>query len=481
MVYNPRTDNTIYETLRDRLINKISGLTNFSENSFNFVWTNAYSARFRDAELALLAVQLSGWIDYAGGPITEDDLEKLGIENVEPDEINQFMEDQDLDNLAQLVGTDRSEGQNADGSVDITTVSAPTTVPDETVFSTQPDANGDILKFTTDEEVSTGSGETSVSVNITATEVGDEYNVGAGAITYIPSPPGGVEAVTNPSATTGGQDRESNEELRAKTKEAIFNKSGGGTILGIEGFIAENVEDVTSVSVKEYPGGNDSTGPDYEGPGGPGGASSTSPFADVIVEGGTSSSINDAIDESRPVAIQHNLVRPTTIGIGIEATVEGGNIDTAEIEDLVASYINGLGLADDLYRDKVIQQILNADSDVDNITSLTISVLNESIEFSAGTDVYALRKGGSMDNDGITEVTGTLSGSSTTFVEDTDYQEWNTTAGDTSTPHDAIDWSLAGDDPDDTTDFFVDYTITEDIPIDEYEKASQTSITINTA
>lgn len=81
-----------------------------------------------------------------------------------------------------------------------------------------------------------------------------------------------------------------------------------------------------------------------------------------------------------------------------------------------------------------------------------------------------------MKNDGISEVDGTLGGSSYTFVEDSDYQEIDDD-GDTS--DDSIDWSLAGDEPDDGSNFFVTYEIADDIPIDQYEKGDANSVIVN--
>lgn len=493
MVYNPRTITQIYESLRDRLINRISGLTNFTETSFNFVWTNAYADRFRDAELALLATQFSGWVDYSGGPIQQDDLDALGITDVTADEVNQFMEDQDLDELVKIVGIDRDGGQKAAGVVTFTTQSQQTTIPSGTSVGTQPDSNGDFFEYVTTEEVSTASGVTEVDADIEAVEVGENYNTGSGTVTYLVNPPTGVQSVTNDNAIEGGDDPETNDELRERAKDAIFTTSGGGTAAGVTGYIESNVADVTSIAIKEYPGGNQSLASDSPSPGGPGGSSADTPFADVIVEGGNSSDINTAIDESRPVAIQHNLVRPIFITVGVDIDVTGSNIDTAAVEASLNTYLTGLDLNESVYRDQVIQRIMNADNGIDNITDLSVHIENETHTYdsdNSGGDapnhpLYKLNKGDSMGYDssedssspgltGIRDVTGTLSGSDHTFVEATDFDE-GTVDGSSV---DAIDWGLGGDNPDEDTDFNVTYEIAEDIPVDEYEKATPGSITV---
>ncbi|MCK5223161.1 DUF4815 domain-containing protein [Candidatus Calescamantes bacterium] len=79
------------------------------------------------------------------------------------------------------------------------------------------------------------------------------------------------------------------------------------------------------------------------------------------------------------------------------------------------------------------------------------TVTNESHTFASGTDDYSLDE---TPVTNITEVTGTLSSAAHTFVETTDYLLID---NDSDGRYDTIDWSPGGDDPDDTTDFYVDY------------------------
>lgn len=496
MVYVPRTLDAIKSSIEDNLKNQISKLTNFTDTSFNTTWNEAFSQRFRDNEEALLAVQLNGWVSYAGGPVSQDDLDVLGVsDNVDPEDVNEYMSDDDLDNLVQIVGLDRDEGDFADGTVTFTTTSDTVTIPggedDGTIVGTQPDSDGDFFEYRvigpdedTEGDVSPSTGNTTVDAYVVAEEVGTGKNVGSGTVTYLPDPPSGVTDVTNNNAFTGGTDRETNDELRQRAKEAIFNTSGGGTAEGVKGFVDSNTEDVASVAVKEYPGGNDSLSSDSPSPGGPGGSTSTAPFADVIVEGGSNTEVQESIDQSRPVAVQHNLVRPTFINVDVTADVTGSDVNVSDAESALQSYIDALDLGEDVVRDKVIQRIMNADADIDGISSLTVAVDGEVHTYdsdNSGGDapnhpLYKLNKGDSMTSDGITEVTGTLSGSAHTFVEDTDYQEGTV---DGSSP-DAIDWGLAGDNPDEDTDFQVTYNISDDMPVDDYEKAESNTMTVNT-
>jgi len=201
---NPRTTDEVYESLKSNLKGKINKLTNFAENSFNFVWTQAFAEEQHEEEVAALAVQLSGWAEYAGKEITQEDLDELGITGATPEEVNEYINEDHLDELGKLMGVTRDPGEKAIGEVEITTNSA-VTIDEGTEFGTQPGSEGDFRSFFTTETVNAGSA-TTVTASIQAESVGDEYNVGAGTITYMPNPPVGVDSVTNPSGTTGGTD-----------------------------------------------------------------------------------------------------------------------------------------------------------------------------------------------------------------------------------------------------------------------------------
>lgn len=435
MSFEPREQDDIYNSLKDRLTGRITKLTNFTTTSFNWVWTQAFAAEFREQELDATAAYLSGLIDYAGGPVTQENLEELGIYGVATaEEINSRLNDEDLDELVKIVGIDRNQGSAATGTVTFTTQSGETTIPAGTSVGTQPDNSGDFFEFETNEEVSTNSGTTTVDAPITAVEVGDEYEVGSGQISYLPDPPSGVQRVSNTQATSGGEDVESNDELRERAKKSIFSNSGGGTVEGVKGFINENVEGVDEVEITEF-----FTGDAWHG---------SYPHSHVIVSGGDTDSVLDAIESSRPVAVQHVLIRPRSLSIRVDLTLQGSDINVTRVKDKVKEYIGDLGLNDSVIDTKIIQRVMNADTDIEDIETMDLFIENESTFFDNAQDTYELSKGDIMQNDGIQNVEGTLNGSPNTFVEDTDYQEWNTTAGDTSTPHNAIDWSLSGDEPD---------------------------------
>jgi len=466
--FDPRTDDEIFESLKARLQNRIPKLTNFIETSFNFVFTSSVAEQQHKAEVAAASVQLSGWSDYSGKQLTQEDLDELGITGVNPIEINQFVDSDHLDELGKAFGVSRDPGSRAVGTLEITTLQT-TTILEGTQFGTQPDNAGNFIAFETTETVDIDGAQSDFPVPIRAVEVGVQGNVAGGVITYLPDPPVGVDSVVNPQPTSGGADVQSTESLRTDIQNAVVESAEGGTTEGLGAFI-ENNTDAVSVIVQEFFQGDQQHG--------------QFPHGHVIVFGGTDANVEDAIDFARPSGVQHFLIRPDIIELSIAITVEGGDIDTGLIETAVEDFFDGSDLGVDVFEDKIIQTVMNADTDVENITDISTSVLDETKEFSSGQDVYALDKvveGEEVQSDAIFEVTGTLNGSANTFVEDTDYREFNDAAGSTDEPFDSIDWSIGGDTPDDGTDFEVSYTVERDITIETAEVAQLDSVTVTEA
>lgn len=479
MTLQPEQQSTIFERIKSAIASA-SSLTAFTTNSPERAITDdGFSAEMRERQHEALYVQLATRIDYAGKgtddsekPITEDDLESLGLANpsyVNLDLLNSYMSKEDLDEFVKRNGVTRDPGSFSTGEVRFQTVDDTTTIPKGTEVTTELDSDGDALSFFTTKEVTTSSGSTFVDAPVESAERGAEYNVGSGSLVRLPSPPPGVTGdppVNNPNATTGGENEETNAELRARAKDFLFATSGGGTKEGVEGGLIGRFDglDEGDVIVDEFP-------------------ASTPPYADVIIDGGPSDAdAKAAIDDLRPVAIDHNLVRPTRKTMNVRADVEGTDIDTSTVNDAITEFLSDLGIGDDLFRDQLIQAVMNADLDVDSIASLEVEVDDEPNVYdsdNSGGDapnhpLYKLDKGDSMAADGITEVTGTLSGSSHTFVEGTDYDEGTVDGSEV----DAIDWGLAGDNPDEDTTFYVDYLIENDMPVASREKVAPGTVTV---
>ena len=451
MVLEPEQQEQIYERIRDAIA-AASAITNFSPNSPERAITDdGFSAEMRERQHEALAVQLSAYIDYAGKEITEQDLDDLGVdaERVDLELLNSYIESSDLDALAKRYSTFRDPGTFATGTVTFETSADEVLIPNGTVVGTQPDADGEYLAFFTTTEVVSPQGESSVDVDIEAAERGTDYNLGAGTITFLTqSVPGvgGNPPVTNPEATTGGEDEETDEELRARAKESLVGTSGGGTLQGVEngliaafaGLDSENVEIVEDTDENTF---------------------------DYVVDGGPSDdALRDKMDELRPVAIEGTLVRPTQVTLDITADVSGSDVDVAAVEEDLRTYVGNLGLGDTYVIDRVIQTIMNADDGIEGIDSLTTTAVDEVHTYQAGTSVYALDRAPIVAG----SVANVEDDSGDQYEKGTDYQEVDD-SGD-GTP-DAIDWSIGGAAPDDGETFTVDYQVDHDVTFGTQEKS----------
>jgi len=387
MTHEPRTQEEIYESLRSSLTGQIAKLTNFTDRSFNFVWTQAFAEEVRELEVLAVVSELAGWIDYTGGPITEDDLEQLDIaDDITAEEVNEFMKDDYLDEYVKIVGVTRLPGSRATGDVTFTTQSANTEIPSGTRVSTVPDSDGNTIDFLTTEQAETSTGVTTVTdVPIQAVDVGTEFNVPANEIVRLADPPIGVKGVDNPSSTTGGEAEESNEELRARAKTAVQSSSQGGTADGIKGYIRQNVEGV---------GQGDIIIDEFTDP--------CPPFVDVIVDGGLDVDVSDAIEFSRPTGIRHNLIRPQVVQLAFDVDVLGTDIGTTDVEEEIEDFLLNRGISEEFYQDELIRQIMNSDPDIlniDNLGGTVEKVTNEVFDYITDVDAAVADDGGTTTDE----------------------------------------------------------------------------------
>jgi Baseplate J-like protein. len=197
MTHKPRTEEEIYRSLKSSLTGKIAKLTNFTRRSFNYIWTQAFADEVRKLEVLSTVTELAGWIDYTGGPVTEEDLDQLNIDGaVSADEINKFMQEDYLDEFIKIVGVNRLPGSRATSTVTFTTQSNQTDIPSGTTVTTVPNESGETINFVTTEPAQTSNGVTTVSdVPIQAVEVGENFNVPADTIIRLADPPIGVKVL----------------------------------------------------------------------------------------------------------------------------------------------------------------------------------------------------------------------------------------------------------------------------------------------
>ena len=374
MVHQPQTR----ESRRQDVINSWTGadsdLTNFAPYTPNWWVADAYAQEWREYDHLTLAVQLSGWIETAGGPVDEGALLDLNVDPdpVDLDLLNSFLQDEDLDALAALVGVTRDPGSKAQGEVVFGTTTSDEVIESGTVVATPRGSDETDVRryFYTTEEVSPSVGETTVSAHIEAEGVGIEWNVGAGQISELPNSPGGIEGVINPEPTSGGTLPESNSELRNRVQNAPTETSGGGTADGVEGAVVAAIDGVTRDNVE--------TIEHHDPPDTSPGPFSGAPYTEVVVDGGTDAEVRDVIQTAKPSGVGHVLVRPTELRADVTATAQArhdaADIDTERIGDAVARYISELGLGEDLYHAQLIEQMMDADEDAINIADLSVTI-----------------------------------------------------------------------------------------------------------
>jgi uncharacterized phage protein gp47/JayE len=357
---DPETDGSIFDRIASAIAN-LSPITNFSVNSPERALISGVSDELRERQHELLSVQLSARVNFAGRTLSESDLESLNVDasKVNLQLLNSFQADSDLDAVAARNSISRDPGSFASGDVVFQITSDAAVIPEGTEVTTDPVGGDDPVRFATTAEVAANSGDTQLTAPVEAVERGRAGNVGSGTITQIPSPPplvGGDPAVSNPTATTGGENEESNAELRERTKNALVGSAGGGTTEGVESGLVEAFDglDLEDVLIDE--------------------SASVQPGFEVVVDGGPSdAALKDEIDVLQPVAIEGTLVRPTDVTIDVTVSVTGTGIDTTAIEDSVVDLISGLGLGGDVVRDQLIVAIMTADDGITGIDSLSTS------------------------------------------------------------------------------------------------------------
>lgn len=159
-----------------------------------------------------------------------------------------------LDLRAEEHGVTRKPAAKATGTVRFSGT-AGTVVPAGTRVSTASTSATPPVVFTTDAQATVGSGGT-VDVAVTAVTAGARGNVGASTITLLVDAVSGITAVTNPTATSGGADEESDAALLTRYLQAVRNPSAAGNKADYERWALEvaGVGAVAVVPVRDGPG-----------------------------------------------------------------------------------------------------------------------------------------------------------------------------------------------------------------------------------
>jgi len=212
------------------------------------------------------------------------------------------------------------------------------------------------------------SGVSSVNVAVQADVAGAAGNVLAGAIKTLSSAVPGADAVNNAAAMAGGIDAETDEAFRTRFQAYIasLEKATKDAV----GYAADALQQNLThqlVENEKYDGTTDNG------------------YFYVVVDDGTGSptstllsTVSNAIDAARPVAIRFGVFAPVvvnatvvmTVGVasGYDATATKSAVQTA-----LESYINGLTLGETLYYTRLAQVAYDASDGVVSVSSVTLN------------------------------------------------------------------------------------------------------------
>ena len=240
------------------------------------------------------------------------------------------------------------------------------------------------------------------SANIRATVGGVRGNVGSNSLTKMPSPPAGVDNVTNlyPTGTTDyidtdgrqfsvGEEREDDEQLRNRAQDAVAG-GGAATHDALVETLVNETEGVTSVTVFENKTDVNNTG-----------SGGLPPYSfEAVVFGGDDEDVARTIHETKAITSRDyggvngdetnvtitaksngqlrdiTFSRPTEVDIDmtLDIVVDDNYIGDERLKDQIVSYIGGtlsngtevvgLGVADNVRLDRLRDEVIDDNSGV---------------------------------------------------------------------------------------------------------------------
>lgn len=212
------------------------------------------------------------------------------------------------------------------------------------------------------------AGSASVSVPVQALAAGSAANASVGSVSTMIQAVPGVDTVTNAAAFTNGSDAETDAALRkrfiayvASLSKATKNAVGYAITSLKTGLTYTLVENTT-----------------YAGAAQPG-------YFYVVVDDGTGappssflSTVSNAIDAVRPLCSSFGVFAPVIQTAGVSMTIQtAAGYDHNAVVGLVSaaltSYINGLGLGNQLTYTRLAQVAYDASAGVTNVTAVLLN------------------------------------------------------------------------------------------------------------
>jgi uncharacterized phage protein gp47/JayE len=243
-------------------------------------------------------------------------------------------------------------GRKTGSTVDIS-------IPAGTLFSTDTDIYGKLVKGVTKENVILQAGMLEIEIAAEADSPGIGGNVPVGAFTVLNQPPAGIEYVKNDFPFLGGTDEEDEEVFRERFINGIRKPSLGGTKTDYENWALE-VDGVTlakCIPLNRGPGTVDVLI-----------ATASGQPSDDLVQ-----AVWDHIETKRPIGADVLVLKPQIVTINVDVTISpksGYTIEglTESVNDAITSYINSVSVGGTVK----LSAIINAVYDIPGIDDVEI-------------------------------------------------------------------------------------------------------------
>lgn len=381
--YEPRSTQEVFESLAEYLLDEEPDANPQSESTYIYAILWAIAATIaNEQEISLQNVYQAAYIQDASG--------------------------EELTKKALNLGVVRQQSLKATGVVTFSRSSPATsdiTIPAGTIVET---LESGPVQFETQSQVTLQSGTSSVQATVIALEGGSEGNVGPNAIQSMPSPPAGIDTVTNTNATgdpsltdtngdplQAGRNRESDTRLRERVSDTDASDEGPSPN-GI-GLALANTEGVISSHINTNQTDNTVNGlAPYE--------------TEVVVYGGDVYDIATTLTETMSVTtllrltggvngtqdsatvhinlldqdVQIPITRPTRINFDVELDVVHDDTysGTETVKDEIVQYVGGTYLDDsvsvgtDLGENVLVNEIENRAEDVTGVDYANVTVVD---------------------------------------------------------------------------------------------------------
>ena len=207
-------------------------------------------------------------------------------------------------------------------------------------------------RFVTTSGGTLAAGSLRLSLPCIAETGGSQCNVAAEAIDVMVTNVIGIDGVKNTGETSGGVDRENDEELRARILET-FKSVSNGTNAAYYKKLAENIDGVKSAKVISRARGAGTVNVNIAG------------YDDVVSQSKVSE-VQALINEKRELNVDILVAAATKVYVtlGLYLTVESGfsfNKVKSEVTAALRKHIESLGVGDDVLETRLGKAIMEVD------------------------------------------------------------------------------------------------------------------------